>query len=410
MQMVDSDRAACQRCEALKDLGQLEAAIACYQGVVDRYPDSAWAVFQLGRALQQQGQITGAVTCYQRSIDLDPEMPYAYSPLRFAPLPNSVPILKDLVEWYRLLIQRHPAIAALSLNLAALLTRLNQLDAAKIYYQRAVYQQLLADYPRSWVEQVWKPSGSGKPDFIIIGAPRCGTTSLYRYMTCHPQILAAAEKELRFFSQEFDRGLDWYQAQFPTVEAAEPYLTGEATPTYLAHPHAADRLAQCFPATKLIVLLRDPIQRAFSHYQMLVRRGTEVRSFETAMSEELACLSGATAVDLAQGLHWKSAEYLTKSLYVHSLRHWLDFFPRSQLLILQSERFYADPASTLHTIYDWLGLPDHPLPHYAKYNAAVYAPMAPAIAERLRSFVQPHNDQLMAEFHLNAHLWPSAQS
>ncbi len=397
MQAINySDRDYCAPGDALKQQGKLSEAVACYQAAMQQYPESPWVHFHLGQVLQQQGEINDAIACYQQVIRLQPDFAFVYAPLRYAPLPAGSPLVAELVVFYRQMIETSPQVSLLSSNLAALLTKQNRVEDAIPFIQIAIQQQTLAAHPE-WAAKTWDLSQVQGPDFIIIGAPRCGTTSLYRYLASHPQILAAAEKEIRFFSQEFDRGLEWYLAHFPPIAATEPYMTGEATPTYLAHPQAAQRLQQCFPRTKLIVMLRNPIDRAFSHYQMLVRRGTEQRSFETAIAQERQALADATDATLEQGCYWRSGDYLTKSLYVHHLRRWLTQVDRERVLIVQSEVFYNDPAATLQQIFAFLGLPNHALRRYPKYNAAPYSPLQAATFRSLSEYFAPYNQQLETE-------------
>ncbi|MGL5061147.1 MAG: sulfotransferase domain-containing protein, partial [Microcoleus sp.] len=210
----------------------------------------------------------------------------------------------------------------------------------------------------------------------------------------HPQILAAANKEICFFSEHFNKGMAWYQAHFPPSIEAHNFLTGEATPTYLTHPLAAERLHGCLPKIKLIVILRNPADRAFSHYQMLVRRGTELRSFERAIDAELQLLSGANETDLVDINIWKDSHYIYKGLYAYHLKQWLKLFSREQLLILQSEVFYAHPAATLKQVFDFLELPDYRLSDYKPYNGANYQPADDAVRGKLREYFQQYDREL----------------
>ena len=124
------------------------------------------------------------------------------------------------------------------------------------------------------------------PEFIVIGAQRCGTTSLYAYLSSHPQVVPAIKKEVHFFDYNFGKGLDWYRSHFPRWTPMG--VTGEATPYYMFHPNAAKRVYQVIPQTKLIMLLRNPIDRAYSHYHHEVRLGVESATFQEAIRLEPA--------------------------------------------------------------------------------------------------------------------------
>ncbi len=134
------------------------------------------------------------------------------------------------------------------------------------------------------------PASSGAPAFVIVGAQRGGTTSLYRYLAAHPGVLPASRKELHYFTNRHDRGPDWYRSQFPPTPPGT--ITGESTPYYLFHPHAPRRLHAFAPDVKLIVLLRNPVDRAYSHYQLQVRRRHETLPFEEAIAREEERLAG----------------------------------------------------------------------------------------------------------------------
>jgi len=130
------------------------------------------------------------------------------------------------------------------------------------------------------------------PDFIIIGVQRGGTTSLYKYMTKHPKIIPALKKEIHFFDNKFGKGLSWYESQFmqnpffcllKRKRKSEDTITGEASPYYIYHPHVPKRISKILPNVKLIAILRNPIERAFSHYNHEVRLGAEKLSFEDAL-------------------------------------------------------------------------------------------------------------------------------
>src|SRR5258706_8639865 len=129
------------------------------------------------------------------------------------------------------------------------------------------------------------------PDFLIIGGQRCGTSSLYYYLTEYPGIISASTKETHFFDEEFGKGTGWYRAQFPTffykdyvrkVHKRE-FRTGEGTPYYILYPHAPRRIAQITPNVKLIALLRNPVERAYSQYWIEMKAKFETWSFEDAI-------------------------------------------------------------------------------------------------------------------------------
>jgi len=388
---------------SLNDREKLQESIALYEQAIAQNPNSPSAYHDLGKALQQNGQIAAAVACHQKAILLQPNFTAAYFPLMYAPLPKDSPLIDGLVALYREVIEILPNFPLAYINLAVALSKQGKIQESIALFQTAVRLQTVASRPElSQVE--WNSTKAREADFIIIGSPRCGTTSLYKYITSHPQILPAANKEICFFSEHFNKGLAWYQAHFPPHIDAHNFLTGEATPTYLTHPLAASRLHGCVPKAKLIVILRNPVDRAFSHYQMLVRRGTESRTFEQAIDSELQLLAGATEISLADKSSWKDCHYIYKSLYACSLKQWMKLFPREQFLILQSEEFYANPAATLKQVFEFLDLPDYQLSDYKQYNGGNYQPADDVVSQRLREYFQPHNRKL-AEYANKEFAW-----
>jgi lipopolysaccharide transport system ATP-binding protein len=123
---------------------------------------------------------------------------------------------------------------------------------------------------------------------VIIGEKKCGTTSLYHLLTRHPHVEPAALKEPHYFVEHFDDGIEWYRRCFPppTWKGGRRSITGEATPKYLSHPIVPERMAEVVPQARLIALLRNPVDRAYSDYQQMVRKGLEPRTFEEAVEAQ----------------------------------------------------------------------------------------------------------------------------
>lgn len=238
------------------------------------------------------------------------------------------------------------------------------------------------------------------PDFVIIGTQKGGTTSLHKYLRRHPNIVPAYKKEVKFFDCNYDKGLDWYRAHFPYDNKINhsDLQTGEASPHYLFHPLTPERIAKILPHIKLIALLRDPVERAFSHYKGNVRAGRESLTFEEAIASEPERLDGIEKkirdgldTPLHNYLHYS---YLTKGIYVDQLKNWFQYFDRDQILILSSETFYEDPDKIYRQILDFLDLPPFQLGDYQKYNEGLYKQMKPETREKLYDFFLPHNERL----------------
>jgi hypothetical protein len=243
------------------------------------------------------------------------------------------------------------------------------------------------------------------PDFIVIGGQRCGTSSLYYYLVQHPSIAPAQTKEIHFFDHNFDRSLFWYRAHFATVGSrwlaqlrGRPFATGEATAYYLFHPHAPKRVFQTIRAVKLIALLRNPVDRAYSHYQRAVRRGREHLSFEEAIQKESERLKEETLKMLSderyRSIVHRQYSYVSRGIYVDQLKAWLTLFPRQQALVLKSEDFFADVDGTLERVFSFLGLPACKIQDRRVYKQGSYASMEAATRGRLLAYFEPHNERL----------------
>lgn len=246
------------------------------------------------------------------------------------------------------------------------------------------------------------------PDFIIIGAQKGGTSSLYAYLSQHPCVQAATVKEVHFFDENFGRGLNWYRHFFPslaqkfadvTTEKKPRLLTGEASPYYIFHPLAARRIAAILPRVKLVALLRNPVDRAYSHYQHEVRAGDEpLSSFVEAIAREEERLQGEKEKILADeqynSFNYRHYSYLARGLYADQLENWFEFFPAKQILIIASEEFYANPVRIYQKTLDFLSLPYFDIKHYYKYNTNQYQDMDTTLYKKLSDYFKPYNQRL----------------
>jgi hypothetical protein len=246
-----------------------------------------------------------------------------------------------------------------------------------------------------------------RPSFLVLGAQKSGTTSLHRYLAEHPAVLRASPKEVRYFSRTYDRGEDWYRAQFPLgvtriatrMRVGAWPAVGEASPQYLFHPIAPERVHAFDPAMKLIAVLRDPVDRAYSQYQMQLRWGYEHTSFEEALDREeaelereLAKLYNDPPVYSTLG---NRISYVARGRYAEQLERWLRLFPREQLLVLLTEELSADPEDVMARVAGFLEIPEWRAESYPLLGGGggvfEYRPMDPATRERLaRAFVEPN--------------------
>jgi hypothetical protein len=198
-----------------------------------------------------------------------------------------------------------------------------------------------------------------RPSVFVVGAQKAGTTSLHALLDDHPGMRAPLVKEVHYFDLAADRSSAWYEAHFPVAPAADngTALAFDTTPYYLFHPQAASRIARYDPYARIIVLLRDPVQRAWSHYWHEWRRGFETLEPMDAFSQEALRLPdphiqvGETSREIFAHQHYS---YCARSEYDCQLERWFDCFPRANLLILKSESLFEDPEATLARLADFL--------------------------------------------------------
>ncbi|MDY6938789.1 MAG: sulfotransferase domain-containing protein [Cyanobacteriota bacterium] len=235
------------------------------------------------------------------------------------------------------------------------------------------------------------------PDFLIIGAQKCGTTSLYCYLAQHPNIITVPHKEVHFFDLNYDRGSNWYLSHFPPSKFSNK-IAGEASPYYLFHPQVPARVYQHFPHVKLIVLLRNPVDRAISQYHHEVQLGFEKLSLEEAIACEPERLEGEveklTTDPTYYSYNHQHYTYLARGRYLEQLKRWRAYFPGDRFLILKTEEFYACPDRILARVLEFLQQPTIDLPAYPSYNARSYAEANPSIVGQLTDYFLEPNRQL----------------
>lgn len=244
------------------------------------------------------------------------------------------------------------------------------------------------------------------PDYLIIGTKRGGSTSLFKYMNRHPNVLpmwpeVENAKKTYFFDRNFDRGPDWYRAHFPSQRQRDdverrtgaPAITGEAAVNYMFWPGVLDRVAATVPDVKLVVALRNPVDRIWSHYHERVNAGTEPLSFRDALDAEDERLAGEVERTLADP-HYVSerldfCSYKARGRYLEHLAPWLDRFYPDQLHVVRSEDMYTDATQTLLGVQRFLGLPEVEITSH-RYNYLPADTLDPNLRAELSDYYRPH--------------------
>jgi hypothetical protein len=242
-----------------------------------------------------------------------------------------------------------------------------------------------------WVTSPVRPL----PDFLVLGAQKAGTTALYEYLRRHPQITGPSWKEVSFFDRHWARGESWYRGNFPNLARTRGKLVGEASPSYVFHPLGPERVKAVVPDARLVVLVRNPVDRALSHYNHEVALGREPLSFEEALDAEDERLHGEVERMEADPRYfsreWWSHTYKARGRYAEQLERWLAVFPPEQLLVLPSEDLGDAPERAHAEVRAFLGAAPQRLDSYPRVYERRYDPMSGSTRERLaEEFAEPN--------------------
>jgi hypothetical protein len=253
----------------------------------------------------------------------------------------------------------------------------------------------------SYVARAYAKSAAGRagrlPDFLIVGAQRSGTTNLYDLLVRHPSIDPASHKEVHFFDYHYRRGDRWYRGNFPDPrgDSGGEFICGEATPTYIGYESAPARIRDLVPDAKLIVLLREPVARAVSHYHHFCRLGNEERSFEDAIAWEYGYLSaGSRPLLLDSPERGSDPIYLSLSAYAPQLERWFSTFPRDQLFVAPAEELFENQEELLARLGEFLELKSPFPPQAVPPKQFPYPEVAEETRKRLTDLFAPYNRRL----------------
>jgi hypothetical protein len=243
------------------------------------------------------------------------------------------------------------------------------------------------------------------PDFLILGAQKAGTTALYAYLRWHPEITGPSFKEVSFFDRHYARGETWYRAHLPArprqwvtrQRLGHWPIVGEASPSYLFHPLAPERVAALLPRARLIAVLRDPVDRAFSHYQHEVALEREPLSFEDALAAEDERMRGEVERMVRDPSYfseaWWNHTYVARGRYAEQLERWFAAFPREQLLVLFSDELLNEPRETYARVLRFLDVSPHELSSFPKIFSREYEELSPTTRTRLQErFAEPDRE------------------
>jgi hypothetical protein len=250
------------------------------------------------------------------------------------------------------------------------------------------------------------------PTFLIAGAGRCGTTSMYATLSQHPAVghpFLPGTREVHFFDNKYHRGLAWYQCHFPLrarmeraarAAGAKDPQAFESGVSYMFHPLAAERVQRDLPGVKLLVLLRDPVERAFSAHANAVSKRCETETFGRAIELEDSRLAGETERILANPSYespsFRHHAYRSRGQYVDQLERLENLFGRERIHVVDSADFFADPVPCYDQVLEFLGLPNAGYPDFKHLNTRPRpAPLPDSVREALRQYYRPYDERLV---------------
>jgi sulfotransferase family protein len=247
------------------------------------------------------------------------------------------------------------------------------------------------------------------PSYVIVGAQKGGTSALYEYLVRHPLVGRSTNEEIQYFSLHYARGTAWYRGHFPTVTRAafvrrrygRELVTGESSPYYLFHPQALERIRELLPEARLIVVLRNPVDRAYSQYNHSRQMGAEpLETFEAGLDAEPSRLDGELekmrADPFYNSFSHYNHSYLARGLYAEQLERLYRLFDEQQVLLETADNLSKRTDTVYGRVLEFLGLPVQRLSHYPPQNVRRYPPMRPETRRRLVEYFTEPNERLYA--------------
>jgi len=250
----------------------------------------------------------------------------------------------------------------------------------------------------------WSSSLRVLPNLVVIGVVRSGTTSLYHYLSQHPSIIKSAYDELGYFDSNYDLGLNWYKSLFPTIfekkkveEKNGKFITYDVTPFYIYNEKVPKRIQKIIPDSKLILILRNPVDRAYSNYFITKQN----KKFEDIIIEEKEILKTINRKNKEEYYKFVHTSLLSRGFYAEQLEKWFKIFPRNQILIIKSEDFAIQTNKIMNEIFNFLGLENFNILDDSKKNKIVYEPMKEETRRELIEYFRPYNEKLYSMINRN---------
>lgn len=379
--------------DELKSGNYVAAEASFRQAMAEISSGLRWPWYGVIRALDRQGKHIQAIQetlAAALSSSDSHEMPAVPVPWwLFAAQGVDEQVAQDLRE----LVRRYPAVEEPWLSLSIVENKLGNYAAGSLALQTAAALHWPGENAKDTLS-IREPREHKRPAFLIIGQPKTGTTALYETLAGHASIDPPLFKEPLYWSRNHEWLYSWYQSNFPPRQHRPEAITFEASTDTFAHPLAAARLAEQEPAIRLILILRDPVERIFSEYHQYLRLGINQQDWEKTVDQEIALLGDCPLTEEDLEVAALDDSFLLRGATLPHLRRWLTLFPAEQLLILEQNQLSQNPTVTMQRVYDFLSIPDQPGLLPQRVNEGWYQPMLPSTEKRLRAWFAEHNQQL----------------
>ncbi len=422
-------------------LGKFDQAIIFFKKAIENQPDNPWLHYNLGLNLARENQLNDAINSHQEAIRINPRFwqalmelgilfqkignheqafQYRINALQINPnlsvkqlkyfkpsFPEEQALLKETLIKS---LQEMPDIDSGQYpKIGYILGREGEFSEATFYYQQSIYHELRKSKPK-FIAQYWEDAKLQEPNFLMIGVAKCGTTSLYDYISQHPQTLPAIRKEPSYLNtllpklKRVEQQRDWsllneeksyYFAHFSPRPEGSSFITGEAS-TINILPGIEKIVYNWFPKVKLIIIFRNPIKRFISHYNQILKSNNPKHSFEKTIRSELELLEKVkSSTEIHQIIKRRQQMMLRPGLYVYIIERWMKLFPKEQFLILTNEDLTQNPSGVMKQVFNFLGLPEYDGIDYTPRNVGNYPKdIDPDLLSRLQDFYRPHNQRL----------------
>lgn len=350
--------------KCLLALDDLAGATSLVDDALAHHPEAPELWYLRGLAARQAGYSRAASLAFMKSIELGGDFRDPLRALKFS-IARHPDLLDEAIRLVETIRKQKKGSRLILATLSVLYQERGNMEKSAELNALFARRRAISKIP-ALANADWPRKKSASLNFIIIGAPKCGTTSLFGYLARHPQAICPHTKEINYFNFKFGFGLEWYLSHFPAICDSQPFFTGEASPGYFAAEGADDRIRAQLSPVKLILMLRNPADRSISsYYQKKKMRGLKAGLEDYMKSRIRQKVAGSMDLDYGNGP-------LAVSTYGPKLKRWMGKFGKDELLVVNADRFFANTQQEMDRIHAFLGMQplagDYPVANMGAYS------------------------------------------